>query len=150
MSKGHRQCPLPPLSPMLCVDLNLKFSLIRVSLLTRPNSQYFFCSLAKILESFLKSLLNSVQDTIDSFIAYPAFTGWTAHLNSQSEAFQTGIRSDRSLDSAVVIATGYGLDVWGGRSSSPCRGNIFPLSTSSTRAHTTSYPRGYRGLFPRG
>jgi hypothetical protein len=56
----------------------------------------------------------------------------------------------RSRDSALCIATSYGLDGRGGRSSSPGRRKIFPLDVfhADSGAQSTSYPVVTGGPFP--
>jgi hypothetical protein len=58
-----------------------------------------------------------------------------------------------SRDSVVGLAIGYGLDDRGGRSSSPGRGQEFPLLyvvQTGSGAHPASYPMGTEGSFPGG
>jgi hypothetical protein len=56
-----------------------------------------------------------------------------------------------SRGSAVGIVTAYGLDVRGGRSSSPDRVKNFNFSIKSRSAlRPPNLSNGYRGIFPRG
>jgi hypothetical protein len=61
--------------------------------------------------------------------------------------------NDRSLDSSVGIALGYGLDDRGSRVRFPARAGNFSLHhrvQNGTGAHPASYPMGTRGSFPKG
>jgi hypothetical protein len=58
---------------------------------------------------------------------------------------------ERSRDSSLGIALGYGLDDWGSRVRFPAgAGNFSPHHRvqNGSEAHPTSYPRGTGGSFP--
>jgi hypothetical protein len=58
---------------------------------------------------------------------------------------------NRSPDSSVGIALGYGLDDWGSRVRFPAEDGNFTVHhrvQNGSGAHPASYPMGARGAFP--
>jgi hypothetical protein len=71
--------------------------------------------------------------------------------NNGSTRYSNILMTDlgRCQDSAVGIATGYGLDDWGIGVWVSVRAIFFPLVVhTSSGAHPTPYPMGTRGSFP--